>query len=143
MSCGSSTKASPPRCATRIEVGFKYAFQQFGHELVMSEKTEAYLELVKGVAENIDQFVEDLAEMKKAEAAYRQDGDELARQFEVFGKKYCATLPATNKAQHAARLAFDPLGERIKGLIKQIDLLPKRIGAAGPLLSHDIATARC
>jgi type I restriction enzyme M protein len=41
------------------------------------------------------------------------------------------TLPATNEAQHDARKAFDPLAERIKGLIKQIDLLCKLAARAG------------
>jgi type I restriction enzyme M protein len=34
-------------------------------------------------------------------------------------------LPVENEAQHAARQAFDPLAESIRGLIKQVDLLYK------------------
>jgi type I restriction enzyme M protein len=47
-----------------------------------------------------------------------------------FAKKIDTTPPAMTKPQHAARQAFDPLAERIKGLIKQIDLLSKLAGRA-------------
>jgi type I restriction enzyme M protein len=54
--------------------------------------------------------------------------------------------PEKNEAQHAARKAFDPIADRIKGLIKQIDLLYKltaRVADLGSELAsaEPVATA--
>jgi type I restriction enzyme M protein len=43
----------------------------------------------------------------------------------TFGEKYTKALPGENTTQHAARKAFDPISEAIRGLIKQVDLLYK------------------
>jgi type I restriction enzyme M protein len=95
------------------------------------QQMEAYAKLLASVAETVDQFLDDAVdEAKKADAAYRQDRDELVRQLKCFNQDHCQTLPATNEQQHEARQAFDPLAERIKGLIKQIDLLPKLVAQA-------------
>lgn len=95
------------------------------------QQMKAFADLVADVAENQAQFLNDaIDEAKQADAAYRQDRDELVRQLKCFCQDHCQTLPATNEAQHAARHAFEPLAERIKGLIKQIDLLPKLVARA-------------
>ncbi len=62
----------------------------------------------------------------------------------AFGKKYAKKLPDKNEAQHAGRKAFDPIAERIKGLIKQVDLLYKlaaRVADLGGELAADEAVA--
>jgi type I restriction enzyme M protein len=41
--------------------------------------------------------------------------------------------PATNTAQHTAKKAFDPLAERLRGLVKQVDLLFKLSARVGQL----------
>jgi type I restriction enzyme M protein len=43
----------------------------------------------------------------------------------AFGQKYAKALVDKNDAQHAARKAFDPNAEAIRGLVKQVDLLFK------------------
>jgi type I restriction enzyme M protein len=71
-----------------------------------------------------------LAELGEATAAYVADAKTLTVELAKFAKKVDPTPPETTKPQHVARQAFDPLAERIKGLIKQIDLLAKLAGRA-------------
>jgi type I restriction enzyme M protein len=66
-----------------------------------------------------------LAELGEAVAAYEPDRKSLLVGLAKFAKGQDSKPPATTRPQHTARQAFDPLAERIKGLIKQIDLLYK------------------
>jgi type I restriction enzyme M protein len=56
---------------------------------------------------------------------YERDRSSLIADIEGFHQSVCTNLLATNEQQHAARQAFDPIAEKIKGLIKQVDLLYK------------------
>jgi type I restriction enzyme M protein len=61
-----------------------------------------------------------------------------------FRKKYADSLPEKNDAQHAARKGYEPITERLKGLIKQVDLLYKltaRVADLGGELASDDAVA--
>jgi type I restriction enzyme M protein len=82
---------------------------------------------------------EALAELRDADAPYEKDRAALVADLAKFAKGIDAKPPATTKPQHTARTAFDPLAERIRGLIKQIDLLYKLAdrthGQIGSLLS--------
>jgi type I restriction enzyme M protein len=80
-----------------------------------------------------------LAELTEATTAYEADAKTLTVDLTKFTKKVDATPPATTKPPHTARQAFDPLAERIKGLIKQIDLLAKLIGRAHDDLGKHLA----
>ncbi|HEX9047701.1 MAG TPA: N-6 DNA methylase [Verrucomicrobiae bacterium] len=76
-----------------------------------------------------------LAELKEAIKAYTTDRDGLLDAIAKFGK---TNPPFTNDKQHAARKAYDPIAERLKGLIKQVDLLYKlasRIAASAAELA--------
>ena len=66
-----------------------------------------------------------LTELQDAEKLYESDRTLLVREIEQYRKKFVATLPTSNKEQHTARKAFDPIAEHLKGLSKQIDLLYK------------------
>lgn len=79
-----------------------------------------------------------LTEQSDAVHAYQKDRQALVKGLSGFGKKYCDDAPATNKAQHTARQAFDPLVEGARGLIKQIDLIYK-LAARSAQLAHEIA----
>jgi type I restriction enzyme M protein len=68
---------------------------------------------------------EALAELREARKPYTCDRDGLLAALATFGKTTGKSNPATNEKQHAARKSFDPIAERIKGLIKQVDLLYK------------------
>jgi type I restriction enzyme M protein len=57
--------------------------------------------------------------------AYRTDRSDLTTRLEAFVKQFQSALPANNPDQQTARLAFDPLAQAARGLIKQVDLLYK------------------
>jgi type I restriction enzyme M protein len=85
-------------------------------------------------------------ELREAATLYESDRKKLLARLQTFGEKYGKALPSENNAQHAARKAFDPIAEAIRGLIKQVDLLYKliaRIGDLGAELAPDetISTA--
>src|SRR5207253_9601766 len=86
-----------------------------------------------GTLEKLDQLgtektkavTEAAVELLDAVKPYETDRACLLDDLEGFRKDICKTLPATNEKQHTARQAFEPMAERIKGLIKQVDLLYK------------------
>lgn len=84
-------------------------------------------------AEPRQALVDALAELSDATHAYQKDRASLVKGLTSFNKKHCADVPGTNKAQHAARLAFDPLAEGARGLIQQIDLIYKFAARAAQL----------
>jgi len=68
-----------------------------------------------------------LAELVEAENAYNADRAKLVDGLASFRRLYETAPPAVNLDQHSAREAFDPLAEKAKGLVKQIDLLYKLV----------------
>jgi len=70
-------------------------------------------------------FGETVKEWREAEALYRKDRDVLLREIDSYRKKYDSPVPDKNAAQHKVREAFEPIAKKIKGLVKQIDLLYK------------------
>ncbi len=79
-----------------------------------------------------------LVELAGMQTAYEADRESLIKDLEAFRNETAKATLATNAEQHAARQAFDPLAERIRGLIKQVDLLYKLAARAGQL-AHDLA----
>ncbi|MBC8017370.1 MAG: N-6 DNA methylase [Verrucomicrobia bacterium] len=104
---------------------------------------ERFLGLVRGyfsalcdeaaaIAGAVEAFEAGLGELADpADRAYRTDRSDLTTKLEAFVKQYQTALPTTNADQHAARLAFDPLAEGARGLVKQVDLLYKLAAADG------------
>ena len=74
-----------------------------------------------------------LAELTEAQAAYATDRKSLVKELETFRNKTAKALPAASADQHIARQTLDPLAERIRGLVKQVDLLYKLAARAGQL----------
>ena len=68
---------------------------------------------------------EAFAELREARKAYTGDRDSLLAALAAFGKTTSKNVPPKNDKQHAARKSFDPIAERIKGLVKQVDLVYK------------------
>jgi type I restriction enzyme M protein len=82
------------------------------------------------------------AELRDAAAPYETDRAKLLTALAAFGKRYSKALPDGNHKQHAARQAFDPIAEAIRGLIKQVDLLYKlaaRVADLGTGLANELA----
>ena len=91
-----------------------------------------------------DPVAEPLTELCDAAKACKADRARLLADLAAFGKTNSKAPPATNEKQHAARKAFDPIAERIKGLIKQVDLLYKlaaRVNSAAAELAKDESLA--
>jgi type I restriction enzyme M protein len=70
-------------------------------------------------------FVEAAAELRGAVMPYEADRMKLIAALEGFIRVHGNELPEANDAQHLARQTFDPMGNAIRGLIKQVDLLYK------------------
>lgn len=101
-----------------------------GFEKPYSELAEAFANAgdwveAHGLAvENGPDFLAAVGELEEASAAYAKDRLTLESALVKFGRSY-ETVPETNKKQHTARAAFEPIAESIKGLIKQIDHISK------------------
>jgi type I restriction enzyme M protein len=82
------------------------------------------VETVAGLdSESCKLITETAVELRESAKAYAADRTGLLDAFARF-RKACGTIPsATNDKQHAARKAFEPNADRIKGLMKQVDLL--------------------
>lgn len=80
-------------------------------------------------------LTETLTELSEARKAYEADRTELVKDLSAFVQTTAKSLPETNEAQHAARQAFDPLAERCKGLLKQVELLSKLSSRTGSTAS--------
>jgi type I restriction enzyme M protein len=91
-----------------------------------------------GDAEKRQSLVEAIFELLDASTLYEQDRSSLVADIESFRQDICTILLATNDQQHAVRRAFDPISEKIKGLIKQIELLYK-LASRGTELAGDLA----
>jgi type I restriction enzyme M protein len=66
-----------------------------------------------------------VTELVETATLYEADAKKLLASLTAFAQKYAKELPDKNDAQHAARRAFDPLAEAVRGLVKQVDLLYK------------------
>jgi type I restriction enzyme M protein len=95
-------------------------------------------------AEKTTALGDTLTELREARNAFDADAKSLLADLGTFKRKFGKTPPTTNAAQHAGRKTFDPLAERAKGLIKQVDLLYKlasRAAGAGSELAEIEAVA--
>ena len=70
-------------------------------------------------------------ELAEAATAYEGDRSGLVKEMIAFRDRYQLSLPESNADQHSARQTFDPLAERVRGLVKQVDLLYKLAARAG------------
>ena len=84
-------------------------------------------------------LAEALSELVDVENAYVSDRTHLIEGLSRFRSLYETALPVTNLDQHSARIAFEPLADKAKGLVKQLDLLYKLV-ARGAQLSQETAT---
>lgn len=101
--------------------------------------TDPVAKLAELDAEKKKPFADAATELREAVALYESDREKFLGSLLTFGEK-CAKAPGENTAQHAARKAFDPITEAIRGLIKQVDLLYKlaaRIADIGAELAAD------
>jgi type I restriction enzyme M protein len=111
-----------------------------GAVVAVSEQIDAFAAVVATLdalsKEKTQPFFDALAELAEADKAYEADRALLLKQVTAFVTKHESGLPVTNKAQHAARKVLDPVSERLKGLIKQLDLLYKLCARAVQLAAE-------
>ena len=119
-------------------------------ELALFEGTLATLqqqlnelpESIRGIesvtAEQHQALKDALSECREATAAYSSDRTSLVQELIAFQRKNQLPQLKTNVQQHTARQAFDPLAERIRGLIKQVDLLYK-LAARGAQVAQELS----
>ena len=70
-------------------------------------------------------IVNTATELRNTIAPYEADRDKLIAMLEDFITTYTGELPEANDQQHDVRTAFAPTAERIRGIIRQVDLLYK------------------
>jgi type I restriction enzyme M protein len=103
----------------------------------LREKLTAFADSVKDLAaitqEQRQPLTDALAELAEGVGSYKPDRAALLADLTGFLKQNGNHPPATNTAQHTAKKAFDPLAERIRGLVKQVDLLFKLSARVGQL----------
>ncbi len=103
----------------------------------LQEKVAAFADSVKDLAvitlEQRRPLIDALQELAEGVGAYQADRATLLADLTAFLKNHGTPPPAANSSQHAARKAFDPLAERLRGLVKQVDLLFKLAARMGQL----------
>jgi type I restriction enzyme M protein len=103
----------------------------------LREKLTAFADSVKDLAaitqEQRQPLTDALAELAEGVGSYKPDRAALLADLTGFLKQNGNHPPATNTAQHTAKKAFDPLAERLRGLVKQVDLLFKLSARVGQL----------
>ncbi|MFO1421104.1 MAG: N-6 DNA methylase [Candidatus Competibacteraceae bacterium] len=104
-----------------------------GLQFQFAEFDERVKRLAALTLEQKQPLADGLAELAEARQAYDADRAALLGELTNFRDRHAAALPDTNEAQHAARQAFEPLADKIKGLVKQVDLLYKLAARCGQL----------
>ena len=92
-----------------------------------------------GDAEKRRSLVEAMIELGDARDLYERDRSNLVADIEAFHQSAGTTILATNDQQPVSRKVRDPIAEKIKGLIKQLDLLYK-LASRATELAGDLAS---
>jgi type I restriction enzyme M protein len=122
--------AAIPEELAAFEETLKCLRERFGTAWKVLEKLEQ-LDVAKRKA-----VAEATAELCDAFKPYEADRKALLSAVTVFCRNTCKRLPGTNEKQHDGRRAFDPIAERLKGLVKQVDLLYKVAARATDLMGE-------
>ncbi len=77
-------------------------------------------------------------ELAEAWALFDKDKTDTVALVDTYQKKWGKDHPATNDNQHRAQKAFAPIAEKIKGLIKQVDLVYKLTIHATDFIEKDL-----
>ncbi len=112
----------------------------------LKEKFAAFADSVKNLDSISDEqhqpLFDALVELTEASGAYKTDRTGLLAALTAFLKEHGATLPTTNASQHLARQAFEPLANRVRGLVKQVDLLYKLATSVGQVAQELVGVAK-
>jgi type I restriction enzyme M protein len=120
-------------CAEATKVGLSLA----GFEIPFSSVDEVFAnvrtEFEEGTApiESGADFLAAVDELSESYQAYCADRMQLDLAIAKFRKKYADASPVTLADLRSARTAFEPIAERLRGMLKQVDLVFKLAGRAG------------
>ena len=94
------------------------------------ERLSAFIDSFNGRADGVDveklnQVKGPFKEFEEAFALYDADWKALLAEIDRYRGKYRERRPETNASQHKAARAFEPIAEKIKGMVKQTDLVYK------------------
>jgi len=106
----------------------------------LAEFSDAIQKIKTISPEQLQSLTDTQAELTEALSSYTGDRAVLLKEMTGFQERCQAALPESNTDQHTARQSFDPLVERIRGLVKQVDLLYKLSARAGQV-AQDISLA--
>jgi type I restriction enzyme M protein len=122
--CREVTAVAPELAA--FETTHAFLQKQFG------EFSDSVKKVKEVTPEQLQSLVDALGELDEATNAYQLDRATLLAELTAFLKAY-SKEPASNADQHKARQAFDLLAERMRGLVKQVDLLYKLAARTGQI----------
>lgn len=114
--CSEADKVDP--ALGSFECAFSGVDEVFANVRMEIEEVETPLDDAAG-------FIPAADELAETYEAYSADRMALQSAVSKFRKKYGGAALATIADQHAARQAFDPIAERLRGMIKQVDLVFK------------------
>jgi len=134
--CAKVAGALAPFEATAAEL--RGQFSTFGKALRVEPGTEVPGNGAASGLEARQRLRDAMRDLGEAARACETDRAELTKALAAFEKKH-STTPETNVAQHEARKAFDPLAEKFKGLVKQLDHFHKQCARAGDAASEAAA----
>ena len=107
-----------------------------GQSKLFIEFSGAIIKVETITQEQQQSLTDALAELTEATTDYEVDRTVLVKELTAFLNRY-QTAPLENNAeQHVVRQTFDPLAERIRGLVKQVDLLYKLAARAGQVMQE-------
>jgi type I restriction enzyme M protein len=112
-------------------------------ETTLADLSKRFDALAETVAKHADldagkkqALADAVTELRETVTLYETDAKALLASLRAFRQKYAKALPDKNAAQHAAREAFDPIAEAIRGLVKQVDLIYKLVSRVADLGSE-------
>jgi type I restriction enzyme M protein len=108
----------------------------------LSAQLKTFLEAVSQSTElereKAEAFRASVSELEAANNLYEAGRTSLLADVEGYRQKYEADLPASIEAQHAAHDEFESVAEKIKGLIKQVDMLYKLAARAADIAEKEL-----
>jgi type I restriction enzyme M protein len=119
--CAEADKVEP--ALSDFECAFSVVGEVFANVRMEIEEVETPLE-------DTAMFIPAADELAEAYEVYSADRTTLQKAIGEFRKKHAATPRSTITNQRAARQAFDPIAERLRGMVKQVDLVVKLAACA-------------
>ena len=83
------------------------------------------IDSLKKLAKSHKAIADATQELVESESLYRKDRDKLMIALDAYLKNTAKAIPQANDAQIKSAKSFEPIAEKLKGLVKQVDLQQK------------------